>query len=168
MRKTVCLIFLYLLIPALCQGYNDHEPRLDYPESARTVYSSHKLVFDHRWPGDDIDLSALSVDTLPDGFRLISLRDINGGIPGRKQPVPGDMVSMMSFVWAEVFGGVDVVAEVREFARRIRQKNRSILETPDGRHTSSGRWKFIIACRLDARTEVAAQFSDIGSPFSRE
>jgi hypothetical protein len=75
------------------------------------------------------------------------------------------MVSMMSFVWAEMFGGVDIVAEVKDFARQLRHKDRPVKASRSERRDSRNQWRFIVACRIDEQTEVAASFKNRGQFF---
>ena len=116
MKRILIHIILVLSIPALCQA----------------AYRSDVLQNVH---GSGVDLYRLEIDTgwrtgingmqymevVPDvpvaDVKVLSLDKIHGGIPCSSKEAPGDMVSMVSFVWAELFGGVDIVAEVKEFAR---------------------------------------------------
>ncbi len=78
---------------------------------------------------------------------------------------PRDMISMVSFVWARMFGGVDIVAEARDFARRVRQKSRSRPGDRGKDHHWANRWQLTVACRIDDVTEVAASFENRGAFF---
>ncbi len=162
MRNTITAIamILILTIPVLCQGSIGPDPRLDLPELEKARWDAYHLEFgagtfrvgsfDHRLVASERKMNSRS------------LNEINGGIPYSGKPTPRDMVSLMSFVWAEMFGGVDIVAEVRDFARQMKGRGRFLNISRSERRDSRSKWKFIVAFRIDNQTEVAAQFRNRG------
>jgi hypothetical protein len=168
MRKALILILPFLVIPGFCRGDTDPGLCLELSEITSAVYSQHRLVLDHRWPSGEVELPDLIINNRPVKVKDTSLKEFNGNLPGPEKPSPDDMISMASFVWAEIFGGVDVVAEIREFARQIKSRELSGRRTHPGRTDAPGRWKFTIAWRIDAQTELAARFDDRGNFFGRE
>ncbi|UCG38387.1 MAG: hypothetical protein JSV00_09415 [bacterium] len=85
-----------------------------------------------------------------------------GGGGVSRQPAPDDMVSMMSFLWAELFGGVDIVAEVRTFARDLRHRRRPAREDSAGRRDPRSAWKLRLTYRMDDDLEVVARLDGKG------
>ena len=69
---------------------------------------------------------------------------------------------MMSFIWAEMFGGVDIVAEVKEFARQVRIKGRNAKVQRTRERDSRNRWRFVVAWRIDDQMEFAALLKNRG------
>ena len=162
MRNTLTAIavILILTIPALCQGSIGPDPSLELPELETGRWDAYHL---------EIGAGTFSIDSLDHGavsgernMKSRSLNEIHGGIPYSGKPAPTDMASMMSFVWAEMFGGVDIVAEVKDFARQMKSRGRFVNVSRNERRDSRSKWKFIVACRIDNQTEVAAQFRNSG------
>jgi hypothetical protein len=167
MKLKIINIILILAIPALSHGSIGPDPRLEFPVLKTVVWNAYHLELEGEW-----HVGTLSVDSFEltpvageDNKKLRSLDEISGGIPHSGRPSPKDMVSMMSFVWAEMFGGVDIVAEVKDFARQLRRKNRPAKVSRSERRDSRNRWRFIVACRIDEQTEVAASFKNRGRLF---
>ena len=167
MRNTFTAIamILILTIPVLCQGSIGPGPRLELPELEKARWDAYHL---------ELEAGTISMGSLDHGavagdrkMNSRSLNEIHGGIPYSGKPTPGDMVSMMSFVWAEMFGGVDIVAEVKDFARQMKGRGRFVNVSRSEKRDSRSKWKFIVACRIDNQTEVAAQFRNRGG-FLRE
>jgi hypothetical protein len=166
MRNTITAVamILILTIPVLCQGSIGPGPRLELPELATARWNAYHLELERGWEADavvDVTLeyvpgSDLRINTVR------SLNGINSGLPCDSKSAPGDMVSMVSFVWAEMFGGVDIVAEVKDFARQMKRKGRFVKIRRNKREYSRSKWKFIVACRIDGQTEIAAQFRNSG------
>ena len=162
MRNTITAIamILILTIPVLCQGSIGPGPRLELPELEKARWDAYHL---------ELGAGTFSVGSLDHGavagdrkMNSRSLNEIHGGMPYSGKPAPQDMASMMSFVWAEMFGGVDIVAEVKDFARQMKRKGRFVKISLNKREYSRSKWKFIVACRIDGQTEIAAQFRNSG------
>ncbi len=167
MKRTVIYIILILTIPALCHGSIGPNPRLEFPVLETAVWDAYRLELEREWKVGtlSVDSFELAPVTGEGNKKVLSLDEINGGIPHSGRPSPRDMVSMMSFVWAEMFGGVDIVAEVKDFARQLRHKGRPVKASHSVRRDSRNRWRFIVACRIDEQTEVAASFKNRGQFF---
>lgn len=167
MKRTVLYIVLILAIPALCHGSIGLGTRLEHPLSETAVWNAYNLKLEHVWMADLDDISHLDLH-LASGAKIIdigSLEEIHGGIPLISRPAPKDMVSMMSFIWAEMFGGVDIVAEVKDFARQVRRRGQPVKVHDSEKRESPNRWKFVLACRVDKQTEVAASLGAHGQLF---
>jgi len=167
MRLKIIYIILILTIPALCHGSIGPNLRLEFPVLETAKWDAYHLELEREW-----QVSTLSVDSFElapvtgeGNKKVLSLDEINGGIPHSGRPSPRDMVSMMSFVWAEMFGSVDIVAEVKDFARQLRRKGRPVKASRSERRDSRNRWRFIVACRIDEQTEVAASLKNRGRFF---
>jgi len=168
-------MILILTIPVLCQGSIGQTHRLDLPGLETVSWDLIRLDMVNEWQADPLINRTsfdLESDVSKEHMTVDSLNDIHGGIPYAGKPAPKDMASMMSFVWAEMFGGVDVVAELRAFAKQWRlRKNysRAVRNhsqvTQIRRHDSRSRWSFVVACRIDEQTEVAASFKNRGRLF---
>ncbi|MDF1525162.1 MAG: hypothetical protein RRA15_08465 [bacterium] len=162
MRSTftaIAMIFI-LTIPALSQGSIGPGPCLELPELETGRWDAYHL---------EIGAGTFSVESLDHGaaagkrkMNRHSLNEIHGGLSYSGKPAPGDMASMMSFVWAEIFGGVDIVAEVKDFARQMKGRGRFVNVSRIERRDSRSKWSFIVACRVDKQTEVAARFKNRG------
>jgi hypothetical protein len=175
MRNTITAIamILILTIPALCLGSIGPAHRLEFPTVETAGWDAYRLRLEREWQADAV--RDVTLELIPgSGYGINSVRSLNGtssGLPCENKPAPRDMVSMMSFVWAEMFGGVDIVAEVKDFARQIRRKGRSVKVSRfvkvsrSERRDSRSKWKFIVACRIDDQTEVAALFKNRGGLF---
>lgn len=173
---TAIAMILILTIPVLCQGSIGPMHRLELAELETAGWDAYRFSLEREWQldtsgGDSLDLAPVVGEKNILGG---SLNDIHGGIPHSNMPAPRDMVSMMSFVWAEMFGGVDIVAEVRDFARKIKRKGRPVTVKSKGQSVKASRkagrdlrnrWSFIVACRVDGQTEVAALFKNRGRLF---
>ncbi len=167
MKRTVIYIILILAIPALSYGSIGPNPRLEFPGLETAEWDTYHLELEREW-----QVGTLSVDSFElapvagEGNKKVrSLDEINGGVPHSGRPSPKDMVSMMSFVWAEMFGGVDIVAEIKEFSRQLRRKGRPVKAIRNKKRDSRNQWRFIVACRIDEQTEVAASFKNRGQFF---
>jgi len=164
MKRTVIYILIVLAIPALCQGSVGAGPDLGLPVFQWAAYHldlERSWCVDHPVAGS-LDLAAVG------GRRAHaygSLDRIHGGMPHGGRPAPGDMMSMMSFVWAQLFGGVDIIAEVKDFARQVRLNKRTVKNSRSQRRDMRDRWKFVVSCRVDQQTEVAALFKNRGRLF---
>ena len=167
MKRTVIHIILILAIPTLCQGSIGPDPRLNLSELGTTGWDAYRLELEHEWQTGISSVGSLGLVPADGRGKMAgcSLAEIHGGIPHSGRPTPRDMVSMMSFVWAEMFGGVDIVAEVKVFARQIRRKGRPVKARRSERRDPRNRWRFIVAWRIDEQTEVAALFKNRGRLF---
>jgi len=164
MKRSILYIVLILAIPALCHGSIGPEPRLGFPVLETGLRDAYYLELENIW--QEATFNADSFDLTPvAGERIIaggSFYEIRGGVAPSDRPAPSDMISMMSFVWAEMFGGVDIVAEVKDFARQVRYKRRRVRSRRSQRRDLRNRWRFIVTCRVDQQTEVAAFFTNRG------
>ncbi len=174
MKRTVIYIILTLAIPALCHGSIGPAPRLEFPVFETAEWNAYHLEVERELQTSTVRIGSLDLAPVVGEKYMAghSLDEIHGGIPYSARPAPKDMVSMMSFVWAEMFGGVDIVAEVKDFARQIRRKGRHVKTNhrkgPPAKairqkvRDSRNRWRFIVAYRIDEQTEVAALFKNRG------
>ena len=168
MKHTILItIILILTVPVLCQGSIGPIHRLAFLELESAGWDTYRLNFENEWQasgssGGSLDFAAVAVERIMTGH---SLDDIHGGIPYSGKPAPKDMASMMSFVWAEMFGGVDVVAEVRFFAKQWRLRKNYSRVVRSRQHDSRSRWSFVVACRIDEQTEIAASLKNRGRLF---
>jgi len=64
-----------------------------------------------------------------------------------------------------MFGGVDVVAEIKDFARQIRRKGRFGQLRQNNKRDSRNRWRFIVAWRINDQAEIAALLKNRGRLF---
>lgn len=167
MKRTVLSILFISILPAFCYGSTGPGLRLGEADPEGVLWRGYSLELQEEWVIKKNGMHSLDLPPLPgarDG-KSGSLDEIRGGLPCAGRPVPRDMVSMMSFVWAQMFGGVDIVAEVRDFARQIRNKGRLTGVHRGNGQDSRNRWSFVVACRIDALTEVAASFNNRGKLF---
>ena len=167
MRRTVITIILILAIPALCQGSLGPDLHLQLSEPAANGQVDFHLELEQGWRAGisnrgGMDLSPAASQWGAAGY---SLGGIHAGMPRSNNPAPRDMLSMMSFVWAEMFGGVDIVAEVKDFARQIRRKGRYGQLCQNQERDSRNQWKFVVAWRINDQTEVAALLKNRGHLF---
>lgn len=167
MRHALITITLILAIPVLCHGSINPDARLGLPEFEASGWNEYHLELDRAWHDDSV--VDLTLGYVP-GFDLRissvrSLNEIHGGTPYSGKPAPCDMASMVSFLWSEMLIGVDIVAEVKDFARQIRHKGRRARKGGGKRRDSRNQWKFVVSCRVDERTEVAALFVNRGRLF---
>lgn len=167
MRRTVITIILILAIPALCQGSFGPDLHLQLSEPAARGQVGFHLELKQGWRAGisnrgGMDLSPAASQWGAAGY---SLGGIHAGMPRSNNPAPRDMLSMMSFVWAEMFGGVDIVAEVKDFARQIRRKSRYGQLCQNQERDSRNQWKFVVAWRINDQTEVAALLKNRGHLF---
>ncbi|MDT8396838.1 MAG: hypothetical protein RRA32_10430 [bacterium] len=167
MKKTVLQMILILILPALCLGSAGPGANLEVPGV--------------EWAAFRLDLaSPLTADT-PALRRLALPRVEESRAPGYSSPIndpenariaagygPDNMVSMVSFVWAELTGGVDLVAEVREFSRQWKMRGRSVQAAAGKEPDSRCWWKIVVACRVDDNLELAARFDTRGSLFNEK
>ena len=167
MRHSVIAIILILTIPTLSQGSVDPDHHLDIPQLETVGSDLYHLRVEQKLQVDTFNIGNLDLTPMAGEENEMgrSLDDINGGLPHSDRPVPRDMLSMMSFVWAEMFGGVDIVAEIKDFARQVRRNNRPARVIHSRSSDSRNQWKFIVACRIDEQTEVAALFKNRGRLF---
>jgi hypothetical protein len=167
MRHAVLAIILILTIPAFCQGSIGPAPSLELTKLETAGWDDYRLQLEHQLQADTAGSGSLdfALDAGEWKINSRSLDEINGGIPYAGKPAARDMASMMSFVWAEIFVGVDIVAEVKDFARQIRRKGRTVKDRQNKRRDSRNRWKFVVSCRVDEHSEVAALFENRGRFF---
>ena len=164
MRHSVITMIIILTIPTLCLGSVGPDHHLDVSHFEVLGFDDYRLELEEKMQSvtfniDTLDLTPNAGEGNMSGH---ALDDLNGGIPGTVRSAPRDMVSMMSFVWAEMFGGVDIVAEVKDFARQMKGRGRFLNVSRSERRDSRSKWKFIVAFRIDNQTEVAAQFRNRG------
>lgn len=167
MRRTVITIILTLAIPAFCQGSTGPDLQLRFLALAGGGQDVFHLELKQDWSAgvsnwDGLDLSPAAFQRDEAGY---SLGGVHAGMPRSNNPAPKDMVSMMSFVWAEMLGGVDIVAEVKDFARQIRHKGRNGQLRQDQKRDSRYQWRFILAWRINDQTEIAALLKNRGRLF---
>ncbi len=168
MRRTALILILILILPTLCWGSVSPELSLEVPGIEWTAF---RLDLESRWTADgsrfyvsDLTRSAVAAASKDSASMLrqefIPMVDRHG---------PDDMVSMMSFIWAELTGGVDVVAEVKAFSRQWRNRGRtvrtvrSVQTVTRKKPYSRCRWKIIVAYRVDDNLELAARFNARGN-----
>ena len=167
MKRVVIYILLLLTIPALCQGSVGPDPDLKISQLRSYSRDACELKLELDWLEVTVPVGRLDL-TLDDqeGDKMDHfLEEIQGGIRPSDRAVPRDMVSMMSFVWGEMFGGVDIVAEVKEFARLMRRKSRYAILHRNERQDSRSQWQFTVSFRVDEQTEIAASFRNRGELF---
>ncbi len=164
MRRTVLLTILILTIPALC-GAN---AKLKEPtELPGFVLDSFHLESGNHWTTDG---PGFSVRDLPGS--TIAVREDRPFLMERefsspaRQDLPDDMVSMMSFVWAELTGCADVVREVRTFSRQWRNRRRSGRSVSRQVRDERSRWKFVVAWRVTEKLNLAARIRARGGRFT--
>ncbi len=167
MRHTVIAIILILIFPVLCQGSIGLDSHLEFPELETAGWDAYLLDLEREWQagnsgGGSLDFTPIAGQK---NMTVSSLNDIHGGRPYSGKPAPKDMASMMSFVWAEMFGGVDVVAEVRAFAKQWRSRKNYSRVVRIRRHDNRSRWRFVVAFRIDEQTEVTAMLKNRGRLF---
>lgn len=158
------LAVLVLAIPALGRASIGPDTCLEFAALEKAAWDAYRLDFKSDWQAGGTRLGSLDLHPVLENGNKIgrSLNGVHGGIPNSGRPSPGDMLSMVSFVWAEVFGGVDVVAEVKDFARQIRRKDRPVRASRSEQSDPRSHWRFIVVCRIDQQTEVAALFKNRG------
>jgi hypothetical protein len=162
MKHTVTAYILTLILPALCLGHTVPDPRLDPPVPETTGWGEYRLdigPFRHDGPSLKLksDLAHFTGDQHPGP---VSLKTTAAGLPCDVRQTPEDMVSMISFLWAEMFGGVDIVAEVREFAWELRSRRSHTGSIRTRREDRRSKWSLVIACRVDDQMELAARFNN--------
>jgi hypothetical protein len=151
MKRTVLLTIIILTFPALCQGSESPMLSLELPAIQWEAFS-------------------LELGTPLMGQSYIDL----GSTPSWElhrptgMVAPNNMISMASFVWAEMTGSVDIVAEVRTFSREWRKKGRPARAANIKRHDSRSRWKIVVGCRIDDNMELAARFDTRGSVLNEK
>ena len=154
MKRTALLMIIILTLPALCQGSESPLVTLELPAI--------------QW-----DAFSLDLETPLRGQVYTDL----GSTPSRESYRPNDMVapnnmiSMASFVWAEMTGSVDIVGQVRTFSREWRKNgtraravvnrttSQNVRKSPDSR----SRWNIVVGYRIDDNMELAARFDTRGS-----
>lgn len=162
---TTTTILIILILPVLCLGSVSSGPDLVPPMGRADDGVSFRLDVERNTgaelPGDwTVDLETTGISE-----RVRSLRQVRGGTPCPGKPAPDDMISMMSFLWGRMFGGVDIVAEVKDFARRWKDRGNYVRVSRPSRPDHRHQWKLVIACRIDDRTELAARVKAKGSLF---
>ena len=165
MKRTALIMIFISILPAFCYGNTGPDPRLAYTELEDVLWEDYSLMLETGWETGWLSTSRLDLNALPETGTSGLLDQIHGDIALMNLPAPKDMVSMMSFVWAQMFGGVDIVAEVRDFARQVRRKGKPAKARHGMEHDSRNRWRFIVACRIDGQTEVAASLMNRGRLF---
>jgi hypothetical protein len=167
MRQTFIAIILILIIPALCQGSIAPTPRLEFPACETSGWSVYHLEFENHWQIGTFNTGSFNLSPVAGERKTTvgSFDAIHGGVVRSARPAPRDMLSMMSFVWAEMFGGVDIVAEVKDFAQQINRKNRLARNSRSEKRDLRNKWRFIVVCRIDQQTEIAALFKNRGRFF---
>jgi hypothetical protein len=167
MKRYVLYIILYLAIPAISHGSTGPVSGANSPDLLTVGWDSYRLEYESMW--EETVSNPGSFTFIPAQGNWISanrsLREVSGGIPLKNRPAPRDMASMMSFVWAEMFGGVDIVAEVKDFARQVRRRGRPEKLSRDQKCDLRKQWRFVVACRIDEHAEVAASYKTRGEPF---
>jgi hypothetical protein len=164
---TTAATILILIIPTLCLGSLGPAHRLESSTLETAMWDVYRIEVEGKWQAvTAVDVTWQYVPGAGyENTTIRSLNGIDGGLPCESNPAPRDMVSMMSFVWAEMFGGVDIVAEVKDFARQMKRKDRfGNVSRSEGRDSRS-KWKFIVACRIDNQTEIAALYKNRGRFF---
>jgi hypothetical protein len=153
MKRAVLLTIIIMILPALTYGSESPPIRLELPAI--------------QWEAFSLDL-----DAVPLPQALLS----GASIPSEEYradkgiAAPDNMVSMASFLWAEITGSVDLVAEVRIFSREWRKRGRrarmvagkesqKVSRLPDTRC----RWKIVVGCRIEDNLELAARFDTRGN-----
>jgi len=146
MKHTVLLTIIILTLPALCQGSESPMVSLELPAIQWETFS-------------------LELGTPLMGQAYTELGSIPSWELNRPNGLvaPNNMISMASFVWAEMTGSVDIVAEVRIFSREWRKKGRPTRAASKKRHDSRSRWRIVVGCRIDDNMELAARFDSRGS-----
>jgi len=167
MKHAAIVVILILILPDPCPGHTVPNPRLEPAMLETSVWEGYRLdigQFGQDGPSSRLDPGH---DLFVVGLRPSSgsLRTLAHGLPRDPRPAPRDMVSMMSLLWAEIFGGVDIVAEVKEFTLQLRRKNSRPGTVQDGMKFRRSRWNLVIACCVDDQMELAARFSDSIRPF---
>lgn len=167
MRTIAITMILILTVPAICLGSIGPAHRLDLPEVETSGWEAYRLVVRHTWTTDDPQGVNLDFAPGPEyGISSVSsLNRIKSGLPWERNLAPRDMISMMSFVWAQTLGGVDIVAEVKDFARQVKHRGRYSNVHRNNQRDTRNRWKFIVSCRIDGQTEVAAHYNNRGRLF---
>lgn len=167
MKYAVTVLILTLTLPNPCFGHTVSDPHLEPTVLETNGWEGYHLdieQFSQSSPSFRLnsDLAPLIEDLRPASR---SLRTMDAGLPCDTRSVPEDMVSMISFLWAEMFGGVDVVAEAKELAWQLRsRRSRSRTVRVKGEDRRS-KWNFVIACRVDDQMELAARFKSRGHLF---
>ncbi len=167
MRRIALLTLTILIFPALCWGSVSPDPNLELDGV--------------EWTAFRLDLGSSLTANNPVRYRMdlplveqaraagyISWINSLGNVPTTGRQDPDDMVSMASFLWAELMGGVDVVAEVKMFSRQVRsrgRKVRSVRTIARKKPAPRCRWKIIVACRVDDNLELAARLNATGNLF---
>ena len=166
MKRTVLLTLTILILtfPAPCQATVGPQPVLELSRNWHQVLDLDLGLFPSELatPGlstPEFFTAAMRVDE--SDLNLLALE--NG---------PDDALSLMSFVWAEMTGAVDIVREVRIYSRNWRNKrqhlqvatNRSTDNRPDPRN----RWKIVVGCRVDDNMELSARFDTRGHLFNEK
>lgn len=167
MKRSVLTLFFILVLPGLCRGGIGEAPNPGGSRPAPAAWEAYRLQYGacsfSVFSGSGLlPPAAAGRQEVPSGR---SLREVNSGFAGRQKPVPRDMASMMSFVWAEMFGGVDLVAEVRAFALEMRHRGRHKRPRSVRERDSRNRWTLVLACRIDGQTQVAAALKNRGRLF---
>jgi hypothetical protein len=167
MKRRFLYIVLVLAIPALSWGSIGPDTLLEFPVFETAAWDAYRLDFESDWLAGGTRLGSLDLHPVFKNGNKIgrSLNEVHGGISNSGRPSPGNMLSMVSFVWAKVFGGVDVVAEVKDFARQISRKGRPGKASRSKQDDPRNHWRFIVVCRIDQQTEVAALFKNRGRFF---
>jgi hypothetical protein len=158
MKRTVLLIIIILTLPALCHGSVSPEPVL---ELSGDWYQMLDLDL-------DVDLELLPKGTVRfDVPGLDPSLTVQGPNYTNKMVSPDNMISMASFIWAELTGSVDIVSEVRTFSRQWRRNGRraraAVNRNAKRNSDTRSRWKIVVGCRIDDNMELAARFDTRGN-----
>ena len=160
MKRTALITILILTLPALCQGSVGPMPVLDTP---KVEWNGYRLDLDDSMAADrsgSLELTPQSLSVILKG-NTVSLDD---ALTYQAEVYsPRDMVSMVSYMWAELTGSMDVVAELTQFARQWRRGNRPARTAAAKGADHRNRWKIVVGCRIDDHLELAARFDTRGN-----
>lgn len=167
MKQAVTVFILTLILPALCLGHTVPDPRPEPTVLDTAAWEEYRLdieQFRQNSPSSRLkpDIALFIEDQRPASR---SLRTVSVGLPCDVRSTPEDKVSMISFLWAEMFGGVDIVAEAKEFAWQLRSKRSRSGTVRVKKEDQRSRWNLVIACRVDDQMELAARFNNRGHLF---
>lgn len=167
MKRAVIYIFFLFATPAICLGSTGVPSSPEFPHLEKNLRDAYFLMLEHEWKSEIVTSGALdhAAVALDEDEMGLSLWKIHGGLPSSVRESPGDMVSMVSFIWAQMFGGVDVVAQVKEFAREVRSRRMYRKPHRTREKDLRSRWRFVVSCRVDELTEIAASFRNRGRLF---